>query len=49
MKLIVTNDEGEAHGVLTAVESFDLSNPMWRQYVVAWIQEVITKGEQNDG
>lgn len=49
MRLVITDDEGEENDVLTGIESYDWGNPIWRTFIVAWIQEALTKGEENDG
>ena len=46
MKLVVTDDEGEEHDVLTGIDTYDWGNPIWGQFVVAWIQEAIAKAEE---
>ena len=49
MRLVITDDEGEENDMLEGIETYDLSNPIWGQFLVAWIQEAIIKGEKNDG
>jgi hypothetical protein len=43
MRLVVTDDDGEEIGVLTAVELYDLGNRYWSDRVVDWIEETINE------
>jgi hypothetical protein len=41
MRLVVTDDDGEEVGVLTAVELYNLGDRYWSDHVIDWIQDAI--------